>query len=161
MTLIALDNGAKLSGLQRIVENDAQADADNEDNSTGDAGTEGNLMFKMFWGARTLAIGLALAAGGRAGADRRHARPLRPGTVVAGQEGTGGRSVLQLQQPGIEAMARQIAERPAAEMLQRAGPALQQPAGRQAAKPWRKRHRGRRAQVRRRGRHRSCARRAP
>jgi len=28
VTLIALDDGSKLSGLQRIVENDAQADAD-------------------------------------------------------------------------------------------------------------------------------------
>ena len=28
VTLIALDDGTKLSGLQRIVENDAQVDAD-------------------------------------------------------------------------------------------------------------------------------------
>ncbi len=46
VTLIALDNGAKLSGLQRIVENDASGqDAtgpDAEDNTPGDAGAEGN-----------------------------------------------------------------------------------------------------------------------
>ena len=44
VTLIALDNGAKLSGLQRIVENDAPGtdSADGEDNPTGDAGPEGN-----------------------------------------------------------------------------------------------------------------------
>jgi DNA gyrase subunit A len=30
VTLIALDDGATLSGLQRIVENDANADSDNE-----------------------------------------------------------------------------------------------------------------------------------
>lgn len=38
VTLIALDDGAKLSGLQRIVENDAQADSDTE--APGDAGSE-------------------------------------------------------------------------------------------------------------------------
>ena len=44
VTLIALDNGAKLSGLQRIVENDAPGvdSVDGEDNPTGDAGAEGN-----------------------------------------------------------------------------------------------------------------------
>ncbi|WP_164962800.1 DNA gyrase subunit A [Rubrivivax sp. JA1026] len=44
VTLIALDDGAKLSGLQRIVENDAQTDAaagdDTANDSAGDAGTE-------------------------------------------------------------------------------------------------------------------------
>lgn len=41
VTLIALDDGARLSGLQRIVENDAQADTDAPDPETpGDAGTE-------------------------------------------------------------------------------------------------------------------------
>jgi DNA gyrase subunit A len=42
VTLIALDNGAKLSGLQRIVENDASAaDAEGEDPTAGDASIEG------------------------------------------------------------------------------------------------------------------------
>ncbi|MBK6471021.1 MAG: DNA gyrase subunit A [Betaproteobacteria bacterium] len=40
VTLIALDNGAALSGLQRIVENDTPAEG--EDNTAGDAGLEGN-----------------------------------------------------------------------------------------------------------------------
>jgi DNA gyrase subunit A len=40
VTLIALDNGTQLSGLQRIVENDAPSDTD--DTAAGDAGTEGN-----------------------------------------------------------------------------------------------------------------------
>ena len=40
VTLIGLDDGAKLSGLQRIVENDAENGVDNE-GETGDAG-EGN-----------------------------------------------------------------------------------------------------------------------
>jgi len=40
VTLIALDNGATLSGLQRIVENDTPADG--EDNTAGEAGSEGN-----------------------------------------------------------------------------------------------------------------------
>jgi len=40
VTLIALDNGTKLSGLQRIVENDAPSDT--EDSNAGDAGPEGN-----------------------------------------------------------------------------------------------------------------------
>jgi DNA gyrase subunit A len=39
VTLIALDDGAKLSGLQRIVENDATVDA--EENPNGDAANEG------------------------------------------------------------------------------------------------------------------------
>ncbi len=44
VTLIALDNGAKLSGLQRIVENDAPGadSADGEDNPAADPGAEGN-----------------------------------------------------------------------------------------------------------------------
>jgi DNA gyrase subunit A len=37
VTLIALDDGAKLSGLQRIVENDAQVDTDSNDDDSGDA----------------------------------------------------------------------------------------------------------------------------
>jgi len=40
VTLIALDNGAKLSGLQRIVENDTPAEG--EDPTAGEAGSEGN-----------------------------------------------------------------------------------------------------------------------
>jgi DNA gyrase subunit A len=39
VTLIALDDGSKLSGLQRIVENDANADA--IDDAAGDAATDG------------------------------------------------------------------------------------------------------------------------
>ncbi|MDE2396274.1 MAG: DNA gyrase subunit A [Burkholderiales bacterium] len=38
VTLIALDDGSQLSGLQRIVENDAQTDP--ESDNTGEAGTE-------------------------------------------------------------------------------------------------------------------------
>jgi DNA gyrase subunit A len=42
VTLIALDDGAKLSGLQRIVENDANADAANDTNAdaSGEPGAE-------------------------------------------------------------------------------------------------------------------------
>jgi DNA gyrase subunit A len=40
VTLIALDNGATLSGLQRIVENDTPAEG--EDNTAGEDGSEGN-----------------------------------------------------------------------------------------------------------------------
>ncbi|HEU5295445.1 MAG TPA: DNA gyrase subunit A [Burkholderiaceae bacterium] len=36
VTLIALDDGAKLSGLQRIVENDANGDSDESDSAPGD-----------------------------------------------------------------------------------------------------------------------------
>ena len=39
VTLIALDDGSKLSGLQRIVENDAPGEGD--DNYAGEPGTEG------------------------------------------------------------------------------------------------------------------------
>ena len=40
VTLIALDNGAKLSGLQRIVENDTPAEG--EDDTADETGSEGN-----------------------------------------------------------------------------------------------------------------------
>ncbi|MGC4076304.1 MAG: DNA gyrase subunit A [Rubrivivax sp.] len=43
VTLISLDDGTRLSGLQRIVENDAQSDGaadDTSNDSAGDAGTE-------------------------------------------------------------------------------------------------------------------------
>ncbi|MFM8898950.1 MAG: DNA gyrase subunit A [Burkholderiales bacterium] len=42
VTLIALDDGATLSGLQRIVENDANADADNESSNDGDTAESSN-----------------------------------------------------------------------------------------------------------------------
>ena len=45
MTLIALDNGTKLSGLQRIVENDTpsdSADAEEPTPTAGSTGPEGN-----------------------------------------------------------------------------------------------------------------------
>ena len=42
VTLIGLDDGSKLSGLQRIVENDASLDAtDPAVDPEGDAGTDG------------------------------------------------------------------------------------------------------------------------
>jgi DNA gyrase subunit A len=43
VTLIALDDGAKLSGLQRIVENDANADpsAGSDDGDAGDGSGNG------------------------------------------------------------------------------------------------------------------------
>ena len=41
VTLIALDDGSKLSGLQRIVENDANVDAGTEGGEAGDAATDG------------------------------------------------------------------------------------------------------------------------
>jgi DNA gyrase subunit A len=37
VTLIALDDGAKLSGLQRIVENDANGEGDEPEGGNGDA----------------------------------------------------------------------------------------------------------------------------
>jgi DNA gyrase subunit A len=43
VTLMSLDDGSKLSGLQRIVENDAAVDAEGESDADGAAneGTEG------------------------------------------------------------------------------------------------------------------------
>jgi DNA gyrase subunit A len=41
VTLIALDNGTKLSGLQRIVENDAPSDSEEPQEPAGPSGTEG------------------------------------------------------------------------------------------------------------------------
>jgi DNA gyrase subunit A len=42
VTLIALDEGTQLSGLQRIVENDAPADGDEGTEGAAGAATEGN-----------------------------------------------------------------------------------------------------------------------
>jgi DNA gyrase subunit A len=42
VTLIALDDGAKLSGLQRIVENDAQGEAEGDTDSNGTTNPEGD-----------------------------------------------------------------------------------------------------------------------
>ncbi len=42
VTLIALDDGAKLSGLQRIVENDTPPEGEEGQDNTGGAGTEGS-----------------------------------------------------------------------------------------------------------------------
>ena len=41
VTLISLDNGSQLSGLHRIVENDAQAESDNEDGNPADTDNAG------------------------------------------------------------------------------------------------------------------------
>jgi DNA gyrase subunit A len=43
VTLIALDDGSKLSGLQRIVENDANMDAESNGSENGDAATDGDV----------------------------------------------------------------------------------------------------------------------
>jgi DNA gyrase subunit A len=40
VTLIGLDDGAKLSGLQRIVENDANVQDDTDDNATDAEGND-------------------------------------------------------------------------------------------------------------------------
>jgi hypothetical protein len=78
------------------------------------------------WGACALAMALmaasaavhaqpaSAAAGGSAAAP---SSPAKKALVAR---------ILKLQQPGIENMARQIAERPAAEMMQQAGQALKQ-----------------------------------
>jgi DNA gyrase subunit A len=42
VTLIALDDGARLSGLQRIVENDTPADPEEPTDAAGTPGTEGS-----------------------------------------------------------------------------------------------------------------------
>ena len=42
VTLIALDEGAKLSGLQRIAENDANSDAEGDPEATPGEATEGD-----------------------------------------------------------------------------------------------------------------------
>jgi DNA gyrase subunit A len=42
VTLISLDNGTKLSGLQRIVENDAPSDPEEPQEAAGPSGTEGS-----------------------------------------------------------------------------------------------------------------------
>lgn len=73
--------------------------------------------------ALILAAGLSTAAGAFAQAAA-PAAPAAPAPVSAAKKELVAK-VLQLQRPGIEAMARQMAEQPALQMLQSAGPALQ------------------------------------
>jgi hypothetical protein len=91
VTLIALDDGAKLSGLQRIVENDATREA----MAPSGAAKETDVQ-----GSRTL-IAAALAATTLAHRRRRALEPPHPRPPERGQEGTGGQ-VMQLQQAGLE-----------------------------------------------------------
>jgi uncharacterized protein len=64
--------------------------------------------------AMTLALLIAIATGAQA---QTAVSPAKKQLVA---------KVLQLQQPGIEAMARQMVEQPAMQLMQQAGPALQQ-----------------------------------
>jgi len=77
------------------------------------------------WGSCTLAIALAVTAFAAQAQPAASAAASAPAPSSPAKKALVAR-LLKLQQPGIEGMARQIAERPAAEMLQRAGQALQQ-----------------------------------
>ena len=90
VTLIALDEGAKLIGLQRIVENDAKRRRQRR---------------------RRTARGLLPSC--RPGAGRR-----RLAGACAGCRRRAGGLLLAVQQPSIEALARNIVERPAVQMMQ-------------------------------------------
>lgn len=70
----------------------------------------------------TLAAAVALSLAGTAPAFAQAAAPAAP---AAGAKKALVAKVLELQKPGIEAMARQLTEQPAAQMLQQAGAALQ------------------------------------
>jgi len=77
------------------------------------------------WGACALAIALTAATAAV------QAQPASAAAASAAAPSSPAKKalvarILKLQQPGIENMARQIAERPAAEMMQQAGQALQQ-----------------------------------
>lgn len=83
-------------------------------------------MFKMIVLSTVLvAVGLAQAQTGATATPASPASPAKKELVA---------KVLKLQQPGIEAMARQLVEQPARQMLQQAGPVLQRlPAERREA----------------------------
>ena len=111
VTLIALDNGSKLIGLQRIVENDANGEAaprthDRQPRRRADAGRGEPLM------KRSDVDGAARGRG--AGATRRPRR-----------RRSSSPSCWSLQQPGIEQVSRGLVERPAVQMMQEAGLVLQ------------------------------------
>ena len=116
VTLIALDDDAKLIGLQRIVENDAAE----EPGAEGDAGPRRRRREPLMHRA-TIYLGgacaaLALAASALAQGTPAQASPAKKALV---------QKVLQSQQPEIENVSRSIVERPAALMLQQASRALQ------------------------------------
>jgi hypothetical protein len=118
VTLIALDDGTKLSGLQRIVENDAHGPipAPKTDNGPRRRTDEDPL---ILLGAAAVRL--------RRWRRRQGRRAPAKKELVA--------KVLQLQQPTIEADGAQLAEQPAAQMMQQAGPALQRSCRPSGARP--------------------------
>jgi hypothetical protein len=78
-----------------------------------------------FWGACALAIALAAASATAQAQPASAVAASAPAPSSPAKKALVAR-LLKLQQPGIENMARQIAERPATDMLQQAGQALQQ-----------------------------------
>lgn len=82
----------------------------------------------------TLAATLALALPLGALAQSASTPPAKPATASSPAKKALVAKVLQLQQPGIEAMAKQLAEQPALQMMQQVGAALQRvPAERREA----------------------------
>lgn len=82
----------------------------------------------------TLAAALAIALPLGALAQTAATPPAKPATTSSPAKKALVAKVLQLQQPGIEAMAKQLAEQPALQMMQQVGPALQRvPAERREA----------------------------
>jgi len=77
------------------------------------------------WKPLTLASALALALGGFGLAQAQNAAPAAPAASSSAAKKELVAKVLKLQQPGIEAMARQLAEQPARQLLQQADMALQ------------------------------------
>jgi len=76
---------------------------------------------------KPLMLALALAATAGAQAQNTPASaPAKAASVSSPAKKALVAKLLQLQQPGIEAMARQMAEQPALQMMQQVGPALQQ-----------------------------------
>ena len=81
--------------------------------------------------AATLTLALALPLGAQA---QSASAPAKPAVASSPAKKALVAKVLQLQQPGIEGMARQFAEQPAMQMMQQVGPALQRvPAERREA----------------------------
>ena len=108
VTLIALDDGAKLSGLQRIVENDANVDAGDRRRrrrrQPTPTATETSRMTTTSWRAGADRARRRSASPAR---RRRRARRTTSAGLEPGQEGAGAASPDALQQPDIESAGAQ------------------------------------------------------
>ena len=124
VTLIALDDDAKLTGLQRIVENDANVDAGDRRRRRDDEATPTT---EKAHDAPILSAGAGRRRWRSAVAGTAPAQTAsRPAPPSARPRRSWCSACCALQQSDIEGVARSLVERPAAQMMREAGLALQQ-----------------------------------